>query len=176
MIAQVQSDDAVAEAPAAAGPAAPAAAPRAPAAPQASGAAPLVASEAPRTGLRRTDGIEESGGEAALHQDPLRRRMAELDARAALERSERDRKRRRMYEDEEPSGSGAFLVGFVLTVLVGVALLAAYTMRGPIVERYPQSEQMLTEYGNRVDDLRAGIVDGYERGRSWVVDKIGEPG
>lgn len=183
IIQQVQSDSPAAERaapPTPVTPAAPAATPGAPSATPIRAAAPVPAAplEAPaRTELRRIDDIEESGGEAALHQDPLRRRMAELDARAARERSERDRTRRDAHRaDEEGSGSGAFLSGFLLVLLIGAALLAAYLMKARIVERLPQTEATLEAYEDRVDEARRDIVDGYDRARGWVIETVGGEG
>ncbi len=177
MIAQVQSDgggSASREAPAE-----PAAPPlRAPAGEHGrlGGATPPLEAT-PRPELRRIDDFEESRTDASPHQDPLRRRMAELDARAARERSERERMRRsRFNRTDEGRGSGAFLTGFLLVLLVGAGLLAAYVMQPRLVERFPQSEPALTAYGERVDDLRTRVADGYARGRGWVAETLGDGG
>jgi predicted Zn finger-like uncharacterized protein len=183
IIQQVQSDS-PAERAAPPPPTMPPATPEAPAAAPIRAAAPVpppvsaTALEAPaRTELRRIDDIEESGGETALHQDPLRRRMAELDARAARERSERDRGRRDVHRvNDQAAGSGAFLSGFLLIMLIGAALLAAYLMKPLIVERLPQTEATLEAYEDRVDEVRRDIVDGYDRARAWVIETVGGEG
>jgi predicted Zn finger-like uncharacterized protein len=177
MIAQVQSENGIAASREA--PAAPSGTPlRASPGPEGRGAT-FMPGEAPsRTELRRIDDIEESGGETALHQDPLRRRMAELDARASRNHSDRDQMRRSMFNrnQDRSAGSGAFLTGFLLVLLIGAAMLAAYAMRPTLIERFPESAPLLTEYGNGVDDVRSRIADGYDRGRSWVIRTVGESG
>ncbi len=178
MIAQVQSDERGSDAPETETPQAPPPL-RAPAGPQArlSGAA-MPGEAPPQAELRRIDDLQEGGGQAPPHQDPLRRRMAELDARAARERSDRDRMRRSRFnrEHERSTGSGAFLAGFLLVLLIGAAMLSAYVMQPRLVGRFPESEPVLTEYNRGVDDLRSRIADGYDRGRSWVDRTVGDGG
>jgi predicted Zn finger-like uncharacterized protein len=142
-----------------------AAPPHAPAAPAAPGGTRT------RSELRRDDAAE--GGEP-LHQDPLRRRMAEHDARAARERDERERLRRSMKHGtpETKAGSGAFLSGFLLVVLVAAALLAAYLLHDEIAARLPASAPILAEYVEAMNDLRVAIAESYERARAWVMDMI----
>jgi hypothetical protein len=138
-------------------------------------AGPAGVAARPRNGLRRADETDESAetGEP-LHHDPLRRRMAEHDARAARERQDRERLRRsmRQREDEPSRGSGAFLTGFLLVVLVAGAMLAAYLLAPEIIARVPESEPVLTEYVATMDDLRVSIAEGYERARAWVMDVV----
>ena len=135
------------------------------------GAAPPVAAgmARPTSELRRDD-LDENG--EPQHQDPLRRRMAEHDARAARERDERDRLRRSMAyrRRESGSGSGAFLAGFLLVVLVAAALVSAYLLHDEIMARVPESAPALTEYAAAVDDLRLSIAETYKQARAWVIE------
>lgn len=135
-------------------------------------AGPAADPRPPLSGMRRSEDYEEIAG--AQHQDPLRRRMAEHDARTARESAERERLRRsmRQRDTEGSSGSGAFLTGFLLVLLIAAAMLAAYLMHPRIIERFPESEAMLTDYVDRIDDLRMGIAETYERARAWVLDLI----
>lgn len=175
MLAQVQSENGGSDARGTQA-AAPLRAPAGP--PPRLGAAVMPGEAPPRNELRRIDDIEEGGGVAPPHQDPLRRRMAELDARAARDGSERERMRRSRFNrnHERSSGSGAFLAGFLLVLLIGAAMLAAYTMQPRLIERFPESEPMLTEYSEGVDTLRTRIADGYDRARSWVIGGVGNGG
>ncbi len=127
-----------------------------------------------RTELRRSGDADDS--DEAPTEDPLRRRMAEHDARAARERDERERLRRSMQDrrTEPASGSGAFLSGFLLVVLVAAVLLGVYAMRDEVVARAPQSEPMVTRYVDAVNDARDAVRDSYERARAWVVDVIAD--
>jgi hypothetical protein len=140
-------------------------------APDAQGVAAAAAGAAPRSEPRRGD-LGQSG--EPLHEDPLRRRMAEHDARAARERQDRERLRRsmRQREDEPARGSGAFLAGFLLVVLVAGAMLAAYLLAPEIIARVPESEPVLTEYVAAMDDLRVSVAEGYERARAWVMGVV----
>ena len=127
-----------------------------------------------RTDVRRIDDVGD-GGEP-LPEDPLRRRMAEHDARAMRERQERDRLRRSMKKGEGGAGrgAGAFLAGFLLVVLVAGAMLAAYLLHPEIIARVPASEPWLTAYVAAVDDLRVAIAEGYEQARAWVMDAVAD--
>jgi predicted Zn finger-like uncharacterized protein len=137
-------------------------------------AAPPAAAAAAQTrsDLRRVDDGKEKG--EPLHQDPLRRRMAEHDARAARERDERERLRRSMKHGtpEARAGSGAFLSGFLLVVLIAATLLAAYLLHDEITARLPESAPILDEYVRAMDDLRVAIAEAYDRARNWVIDMI----
>jgi hypothetical protein len=129
-----------------------------------------------KTELRRADepGVDEPGHAEAPDDDPLRRRLAEHDARAARELEERERLRRSMHErrDDAERGSGAFLAGFLLVVVVAAAMLAAYLMRDEIVARWPESAPMLDAFVAAMDDLRVAIREGYDRARAWVLDLV----
>jgi predicted Zn finger-like uncharacterized protein len=182
MIQQVQSDERAPGRESREGRAAGAYAPRAQHAPIAAPAGAAGASGAPggsgvaRTtpGPRRVEDVGQDG--EPLHQDPLRRRMAEHDARAARERDEREKLRRSMKyrKHEKKAGSGAFLSGFVLVVLVAGALLAAYLLHEEIALRVPESAPVLAEYVDAMDDLRSSIAEAYEQARAWVMDVIAD--
>jgi predicted Zn finger-like uncharacterized protein len=175
MIAEVQSDEAGSAAGARDGRYASAVAERehgyaSHAAAPAAGAAATV-----RPGAEPRPGADVQASGEAVHQDPLRRRMAEHDARAARERSERERLRRSMqHVDGRRPGSGAFLAGFLLVVLVAAAMLAAYVLDDEIIARVPDSEPLVTGYVAGVNDLRISIEEGYERARAWVIGLVGD--
>ena len=131
-------------------------------------------------GIGRTSSEPRRGGDKerdeALHQDPLRRRMAEHDARSARERDERERLRRSMRNrrPETRAGSGAFLSGFLLVVLVAAAMLATYLLHDEIIARVPESAPILTDYVDAMNDLRVSIAEGYEQARAWVMELIAD--
>ena len=147
--------------------------PKAPLAAAVPGTAPTAPGRA-HPDLRRARDADERA--EPQHQDPLRRRMAEHDARAARERDERERLRRSMRHGkaETGRGSGAFLSGFLLVVLVAGALLATYLLHEEIVLRVPESAPILAEYVAVMDDLRGTIAESYEQGRAWVMERVGD--
>jgi predicted Zn finger-like uncharacterized protein len=137
-----------------------------------SGGSPALAAAAASTdGAARARGDLRRADEAGqTHQDPLRRRMAEHDARAAREREEREHLRLSMSQGDRSTGSGAFLTGFVLVVIVAAVLLATYMLRDEIVARVPESGPMIDEYVAWVNELRLAVGEAWQAFRAWVLD------
>lgn len=107
--------------------------------------------------------------------DPLRRRMAMHEKQSERRRTDVERLRRRherrasRQKRAREAGSGAFLTGFLLVVMVAAAMTALYMLQPQIVARMPGSEPMMTEYVETIDGLRVRVEDTVENARIWVL-------
>lgn len=115
--------------------------------------------------------LEDEGDDST---DPLRQRMAEHDResqrrRANVEKLRRshDRRARRSQRAQE-AGSGAFLTGFLLIVMVGAVMTALYVLHPQIIARMPGTEPMLNEYVATVDGIRVSVAESLESAIDWL--------
>ena len=69
----------------------------------------------------------------------------------------------------ERSGSGWFMTGFMLIVILAMLMLAIYLLRGPIAEQFPQTVPILEEFVRRVDLLRAMLAETVHEVRAWLM-------
>ena len=138
-------------------------------------AAPGAAEAPPRhepLDLDDTDDDDSNGS------DPLRRRMAMHDRSAEKKRTDVERLRRRhdrrarRQNRARDVGSGAFLTGFLLVVMIAAAMTALYILQPQIVARMPGTEQMLADYVNTVDGARISLAEAYQSARVWVLELI----
>ncbi len=110
--------------------------------------------------------------------DPLRRRMAMHDREADRKQTDVERLRRRHDRRSQRQkrardvGSGAFLTGFLLVVMIAAAMTALYMLQPQIVARMPGTQPMLDEYVRTVDGVRGNVADGYGSARDWVLKLI----
>lgn len=92
----------------------------------------------------------------------------EVDVKALRrkhDRKERTRKR------EKAAGSGAFLTGFMLVVMVMAVMIGLYVLHPAIISRLPGTEPALTEYVATIDGLRVSVAETFEKARSWVAER-----
>lgn len=94
------------------------------------------------------------------------------DDRRSLMRQHNRKIRRRKARDA--AGSGAFMTGFLLLVIVAAGMIALYHLKAPIVERFPSTAAAMDSYVAAVDDLHSGVVNGYADLRGWLIEKVGD--
>lgn len=110
--------------------------------------------------------------------DPLRRRMAMHDRHTAREQTDVNRLRRRhdrrarRQKRAQAAGSGAFLTGFLLVVIIAAAMTALYVLKPQIIARMPGTEPMLNQYAETIDGLRVNAHERFESVRGWFNDLI----
>ena len=112
--------------------------------------------------------------------DPLRRRMQMHEERNAPAPPPNVDKLRRKHERKErkirhkkAAGSGAFMTGFLLVIMIAAVLIAAYMLHPQIIERVPGMEPALTDYVETVDGLRVSVAETFASMVAWVTEKLG---
>ena len=139
-------------------------------------AAPPLAAEAPPR--REPLDVDETDEDESDGSDPLRRRMAMHAQDSDKKRTDVERLRRRhdsrarRHKRAREAGSGAFLTGFLLVVMIAAAMTALYILQPQIVARMPGAEPMLTEYVATVDGIRISLAEGFHSARDWVLEFI----
>lgn len=111
--------------------------------------------------------------------DPLRRRMEmqQKDARKDAKQTDMRRLRRRHERRERQrtranaAGSGAFLTGFLLIVMVAAVMVALYMLKPQIVERLPGMEPAMAEYVETIDGVRVSVAETFENVKGWFVEQ-----
>ena len=140
-------------------------------APDLTGPSGLVPESGPRRDPVTLRDIEDEDEGA----DPLRRRMAIHDKQSDRRRTDVERLRRRherragRQKRVRDAGSGAFLTGFLLVVMVAAVMTALYMLQPQIVARMPGTEPMMTEYVTTVDGVRVRVAETYDNARVWVL-------
>ena len=110
--------------------------------------------------------------------DPLRAKLnaqagkpakgKEVDVKSLRKKHER---RERTRKREKAAGSGAFLTGFLLVVMVAALMIGLYVLHPAIISRLPAAEPALTEYVATVDGLRVSVAETFEKAKGWVIDR-----
>lgn len=77
-------------------------------------------------------------------------------------RKERNRKR------ENAPGTGAFLTGFLLVVILVAVLIGLYVLHPAIINRMPATADALNEYVATVDGFRVSIAETFEQVKRMV--------
>ena len=116
--------------------------------------------------------------ETREYVDPLRAKLAQQgssrkgrrDDRRALMREHGRKVRRR--KSREAAGSGAFLTGFLLLVLIAAIMTVLYTMKEPIKEKFPWSVAAMDQYAATIDNLHASVSEGYTALTEYVGKKL----
>lgn len=81
------------------------------------------------------------------------------------DRRERSRKR------DKAAGSGAFLTGFLLVVMVVAVMIGLYVLHPAIISKLPGTEPALTEYVATIDGLRVSVAETFDKAKSWVTER-----
>lgn len=146
-------------------------------------AAPPRAAEAGPDGRGALPMIDDLAEERVPEHAPTAgQRMAKRESHTS--RGDDDIARLRRMQDESAhrvrrknGGSGAFLTGFLLVVIIGGVMAALYLLAPQIVARFPEAEAMMSEYVAAIDEMRLAGADAYESARAWVLEMMGrEPG
>lgn len=119
--------------------------------------------------------------EEAESDTDLRRRIESQKNKGKSERS--DVKKLRRKHDRKvarkahasKAGSGAFLTGFLLVVIIASTMAALYLLAPEIVARMPEAERPMAEYVATMDRLRVGAAESLQSLRDIVVEKLGDP-
>lgn len=117
-----------------------------------------------------SDPLREQIGQVEKKREKPLKRPDDRRLRRAHDRKERKRKRR------EAAGSGAFLTGFLLVVMIVSLMAAIYLLHPQIIERVPSLAPALTDYVATIDGLRVNIAEGFEKARDWVVNSANKGG
>ena len=113
-------------------------------------------------------------------RDPLRARLAQYEkprgsgdvgqARGKMLKQHAKKVRRRKIDEKR--GSGTFLTGFLLVVLVVSVMAALYLLNPLIVERFPETEPAMRDYVETMDAFRVWVGEQVETGRTWAEDML----
>ncbi len=111
--------------------------------------------------------------------DTLREKLSQKDVQRMAPPPPDTRKLRRAHARKEAhrrrreaQGSGAFLTGFLLVVVVAAIMVALYLLHPQIIARMPGTEPALTEYVATIDGWRVGVSETFGGLTDWVVDKF----
>lgn len=152
----------------------------------AAGAAVSAATQDRALGAEPNPSAQSSGGAGNVADldsddpiDALRQKLSQKDVQRMAPKPPDTRKLRRAHARKEAhrrrreaQGSGAFLTGFLLVVVVAAIMVALYLLHPQIIERMPGTEPALTEYVSTIDGWRVGVADTFGGLRDWVVDKV----
>ncbi|MFK7943914.1 MAG: zinc-ribbon domain-containing protein [Paracoccaceae bacterium] len=89
----------------------------------------------------------------------------EVDVKSIRKRHDR---RERTRKRAKAPGTGAFLTGFLLVVIVVAVLIGLYVLHPAIINKMPGTEQALTEYVATVDSFRVTIAETFDRAKNMV--------
>ncbi|MEL6478144.1 MAG: zinc-ribbon domain-containing protein [Pseudomonadota bacterium] len=114
-------------------------------------------------------------------RDPLREKIdpkgktpPDTDkTRKNMMRKHSRRARRRVARDKR--GSGLFLTGFLLVIIVAAVLAAVYVLGDQIVAFSPGLEPAIAEYKARVDEIRVAVAANVSAVSDWVTALISDP-
>lgn len=109
--------------------------------------------------------------------DPLRKRLMSTTMKAATKETDVKRlrkkheKKERQRKHQKAAGSGAFLTGFLLIVMIAAGMAAMYLLAPQIVERAPETQNAMAQYVTTIDALKVQVIDFFEGMRSWVIER-----
>jgi predicted Zn finger-like uncharacterized protein len=110
--------------------------------------------------------------------DPLRQRLQAKHEKTEPAKPVDVKKLRRKHERKERSrktskaaGSGAFMTGFLLVVMVAAVMIALYALSPQIIERMPSAEPALTKYVATIDGWRVSIAESVSNLTGWVAER-----
>lgn len=89
----------------------------------------------------------------------------EVDVKALRRKHDRKEKARKR---EKAAGTGAFLTGFLLVVIVAAIMIGLYVLHPAIINKMPGTEAALTEYVATVDSFRVSVAETFEQARNWL--------
>ena len=92
----------------------------------------------------------------------------EVDVKAIRRKHDR---RERARKREKAAGSGAFLTGFMLVVMIVAVMIGLYVLHPAIIAKLPGTEPALTEYVATIDGLRVSVAETFDKARSWVTER-----
>lgn len=87
-----------------------------------------------------------------------------------LERSHKRRHAR--IKNAKAAGSGAFMTGLLLVVMIAAVMIALYLLHPQIIERMPGSEAALNEYVATIDSMRVSLAETFSGLRDWVGSRL----
>lgn len=110
--------------------------------------------------------------------DPLRDRIAQ-QSRSETKVKEpnvgklqkRHQRREREHQRAKAAGSGAFLTGFLLVVIIIAVMAALYLLKPEIVQQMPESEQAMNEYTDTIDAMRLSFAETFGAVRDWFIER-----
>lgn len=110
--------------------------------------------------------------------DPLRRRMEMHESKGEAAKPPDVKKLRRKHDrkvrhqkHQKAAGSGAFMTGFLLVVMIAAVMIALYMLHPQIIEQMPGAENALTQYVETIDGLRISVAETFTGIVDWVVEK-----
>lgn len=115
--------------------------------------------------------------------DPLRARLAQHNTkayrpdpvknpydRAKLMRKHDRKIRRRRLQDNR--GSGAFVTGFLLMIMVAAGMTAIYILHPQIIARFPGAEKPLLDYVATIDGVRVSLAQTTADVLGWINSRL----
>lgn len=131
-------------------------------------AASIGAVVAPTARLDNTDEEVDALRARLQQQSEKPAKGKEVDVKSI--RRKHDRKERARKRDKA-AGSGAFLTGFLLVVMVVAVMIGLYVLHPAIISKLPGTEPALTEYVATIDGLRVSVAETFEKAKSWVTER-----
>ena len=98
---------------------------------------------------------------------PSRSRNRKDDRRSLMRQHNRKMRRRRA---RDAAGTGAFMTGFLLLVIIAAAMIALYKLKDPIVTAQPQLTGAMETYVATVDTAHQSVVESFGNMRTWIVE------
>ena len=179
MLAEVQSEDRAAAAIAPKKPAsAPVEKPKAPEPPRESLTSGVMTSASemhevdPRIAAesQRMEEARQEEEDAAYRQRASRLQHRPQRAKATdVKKLERSHSRRIKHEKAQArAGSGAFLTGFLLVVIIAAVMILLYVAHPYIIERMPGTEAAMNNYVATIDSMRVSLAETFGGLRDWI--------
>lgn len=110
--------------------------------------------------------------------DPLRQRLQAQHEKTEPAKKVDVKKLRRKHDRKErarrtskAAGSGAFMTGFLLVVMVAAVMIALYALSPQIIERMPSAEPALAKYVATIDGWRVSIAETFSEWTGWVAER-----